>query len=230
MSLALSNAHARAAVLSAVWSPVDQQLVAVLMAATDKTVLKALKAELEKHNKHSCVTLSGDVKAELAGAQRGYVQLSASLDKVNAQGHVMALLHWRAHDPRVVAATAKPAVRGGDEIPPVESDYFYVVARQGQCLPTLFLERLQLALAWALQPEWAERLLELGREAELVDCLPAMTPRSPRTAPAPTHQVMDSPPRPDSVAGFLGALRVVQDEDRWGAIIGQALASGTLRL
>ena len=55
MSLSLSNAHARATVLSAVWSPADQQLVAVLMAATDKTVLKALKAELEKHNKHSQV-------------------------------------------------------------------------------------------------------------------------------------------------------------------------------
>ena len=105
MSIAISNGHARATVLSAVWSPVDQQLVAVLMAATDKTVLTALKAELEKNNRNSCVSLTGDVKAELAGARRGYIQLTASLEKANAQGHVMALLHWRAHDPRTVVAS-----------------------------------------------------------------------------------------------------------------------------
>src|SRR4029079_15913083 len=99
MSISLSNGHARATVLTAVWSPADRQLVAVLMAATDKTVLKALKAELEKNNKNSSVALTGDVKADLTGARRGYIQISTSLEQVNAQGHVMALLHWRAHDP-----------------------------------------------------------------------------------------------------------------------------------
>ena len=228
MSLSLSNAHARAAVLSAVWSPADQQLVAVLMAATDKAVLKALKAELEKNNKHSLVTLSGDAKAELAGAQRGYVQLSTSLERVNAQGHVMALLHWRGHDPRVVTTGSKPASPDDNQAQP--DHYFYVVARQGECLPTLFLERLQLALAWALQPEWAEPLLELGREAGLVDCLPVVTTSDSRTAlAAQAGQIRESAP-PGLAPGFQAALRVVQDEDHWGAVIGQALASGTLRL
>ena len=64
MSLAISNAHARATVLSAVWSPADQQLVAVLMAATDKAALVALKAELEKNNKNSYIALSGGARAE----------------------------------------------------------------------------------------------------------------------------------------------------------------------
>lgn len=195
MSLSLSNSHVRATVLSAVWSPADQQLVAVLMAATDKAVLKALKAELEKHNKRSLVVLAGEAKAELAGAQRGYVQLSASLDKLNAQGHVMALLHWRAHDPRAVAATSKPARQDQDAEAPVAGDFFYVVGRQGQCLPTLFLERLQLALAWALRPGWAEKLLELGREAELVDYLPVAASSELRTAlPASLKELDSSPP------------------------------------
>ncbi len=229
MSLSLSNTHARATVLSAVWSPLDQQLVAVLMAATDKTILKALKAELEKNNKNSLVNLAGEAKAELAGAKRGYVHASASLDKVNAQGHVMALLHWRAHDPRAVTASGKPVERDA-EIPPVENDYFYVVARQGQCLPTLFLERLQLALAWALRPEWADRLLELGREAELVDSLPLMAASELRTALPGARKEIHENAVPDSVTGFMAALRVIQDEERWGAVIGSALKAGTIRL
>jgi hypothetical protein len=220
MSLTLSNGHARATVLSAVWSPPDQQLVAVLMAATDKTVLKALKAELEKNNRNSFVALAGDAQAELAGAKRGYVQLSASLEKVNAQGHVMALLHWRAHDPRAVL----PASKAGENST-VENDFFYVVARRGHDLPALFAERLQLALAWALEPSWAEPLLELGREAGLVDCLPVGAASELR----PLLMSASDAPRKDGLA-FQSALRVTRDEDRWGAVISTALATGTIRL
>jgi hypothetical protein len=228
MSISLSNGHARATVLSAVWSPADQQLVAVLMAATDKTVLTALKAELEKNNRNSGVSLTGDVKAELAGARRGYIQLSTSLERANAQGHVMALLHWRAHDPRTVVAS-KPIGRD-PENSTVENDYFYVVSRQGECLPTLFLERLQLGLDWALRPEWAEPLLELGREAELVECLPvgvAIEQKGPlvsRQEPGRPN-VLPAPAR-----GFQAALRVIRDQEKWGDVIGSALAAGTIQL
>jgi hypothetical protein len=229
MSISLSNGHARATVLSAVWSPVDQQLVAVLMAATDKTVLKALKAELEKNNKNSCVALTGDAKAELTGAKRGYIQLSASLEKVNAQGHVMALLHWRAHDPRAIAAPRKPAGKD-DELPALETDYFYVVSRRGECLSSLFMERLQLALAWALRPEWADPLLELGRQVELVECLPAcpvIESEGPKVSRSgETGLVVDHL----CYRGFLGALRVIRDEARWGELIGSALAAGSISL
>lgn len=227
MSITLSNGHARATVLSAVWSPADQQLVAVLMAASDKTVLKALKAELEKHNKHAFVTLGGDVKAELAGAQRGYVHQSASLEKVNAQGHLMALLHWRAHDPR--AAAGVPKGSGGNPPPGLEEP-FYVVARQGQTLPGLFLERLQLALAWALRPEWAEVLLEVGREAGLVDCLPVGVSDELRGLLG--HAVAERAPATPCrrAAAFQAALRVIRDEDRWGEVISDALARGHIHL
>lgn len=221
MSLSLSNGHARATVLSAVWSPADQQLVAVLMAATDKSVLKALKAELEKNNKNSFVALAGEAQAELAGAKRGYVNLSASLEKVNAQGHVMALLHWRAHDPRSAAGNRL------DGPPAREHEFFYVVARHGQCLPSLFLDRLQLALAWALRPEWAARLLELGREAELVDCLPVGTASALRAAQA--GQLKETG-NPGPLPGFQAALRVIRDENGWGDVIGAALAAGTITL
>ena len=228
MSIALSNGHARATVLSAVWSPVDQQLVAVLMAATDKTVLKALKAELEKNNKNACVSLTGDVQAEMAGAHRGYIQLSASLEKANAQGHVMALLHWRALDPRTVVI-AKPSTRDAEN-PAVANDYFYVVSRQGECLPTLFVERLQLGLDWALRPEWAETLLELGREAELVACLPV---GSAIESEGPYKRLQEpgaSSTSRMSIGGFQAALRVTRDQDRWGAVIGSALTTRVIQL
>jgi hypothetical protein len=228
MSIAISNGHARATVLSAIWSPADQQLVAVLMAATDKTVLTALKAELEKNNRNSCVSLTGDVKAELAGARRGYIQLSTSLEKANAQGHVMALLHWRAHDPRTVMAS-KPTGRDAENST-VESDYFYVVSRQADCLPTLFVERLQLGLSWALKPEWAETLLQLGREADLVDCLPVRAAIEQK-GPLASRQVADRPSvLPVGAGGFQAALRVIKDEDRWGDLIGSALAAGAIQL
>ena len=234
MSIAISNGHARATVLSAVWSPADQQLVAVLMAATDKTVLKALKAELEKNNKNACVSLTGDAKAELAGARRGYIQLSTSLEKANAQGHDMALLHWRAHDPRTVVTSNRQASRDAEtprgEISTVDNDYFYVVARKSECLQALFIERLQLALSWALRPEWAETLLELGREAELVDCLP-VGPNIEQKGPLVSRdELVRSSVPPTPTGGFQAALRVTKDQDRWGDVIGSALAAGTIRL
>jgi hypothetical protein len=209
MTISLSNAHARASVLSAVWSPQDSQLVAVVLAATDKAVLTALKAELEKNNKNALVALAGDVKAELAGAKRGHVHVSATLEKVNAQGHVTALLHWRAHDPRI-AGNVK-AAKADSEFPPAEN-YFYVVARHGDCLPTLFLERLQLALAWPLKPEWAELLLTMGQDAELVEYLPIGLPQELEPICPQAHGFT-----------FQAALRVVKCDDRWGTVISQAL-------
>ena len=207
MSLSISNAHARATVLSAVWSPVDQQLVAVLMAATDKAALIALKAELEKNNKNSYIALAGDAKAELTGARRGYVHLSVSLDKANAQGHLAALLHWKAHDPRAIVPKAiQRKVEDGEAAP--NGEYFYVVARPGEDVSRLFIERLQLALPWPLQLAWANTLLDLGREAELVDNLPVATSRDLAT----TH-------------GFKAALRVLKSENAWGETLSAALAS-----
>jgi hypothetical protein len=197
-------------------------------------VLKALKAELEKNNKNACVSLTGDAKAELAGARRGYIQLSASLEKANAQGHVMALLHWRAHDPRTVLTSNRQASRDAEtpsgEISKVERDYFYVVARQGECLPALFIERLQLALAWALRPQWAEPLLELGREAELVDCLPVGSAIEQK-GPLVSRQEPGRPNvLPEPARGFQAALRVTKDQNCWGDVIGSALAAGIIQL
>ncbi len=211
MSLSLSNAHARATVLSAVWSPMDHQLVAVLMAATDRTTIVALKAELEKNNKNSFVALAGEARAELTGARRRYVHLSVSLDKANAQGHLAALLHWKAHDPRAIVA--KPNQRKVEDNDATSSEYFYVVARHGDDLPKLFIERLQLALPWPLQSTWAKPLLDLGREAELVENLPVVTSRD--TA---------------SGHGFKAALRVLKSENAWGGVITTALNSGAIAL
>lgn len=205
MCLSLSNGHARATVLSAVWSPADEQLVAVLMAATDKTVLTALKAELEKNNKNAGVALAGEAKADLRGAQLGYLHLSATLDKVNAQGHLTSLLHWRAHDPR--SASARSAKGNSDER---ADDYFYVVAGPCADLPTVFLERLQLALAWPLQPAWAEELLHLGRENGLVENLPVVC--SGALPPAAHSQT------------FRSAVRVLKADEAWGQVISTALA------
>ncbi len=210
MALSLSNAHARATVLSAVWSPMDHQLVAVLMAATDKAALVALKAELEKNNRNSYVALAGEARAELTGARRGYVHLSVSLDKANAQGHLAALLHWKAHDPRAILSKPQQG-KADDGDAPAANEYFFVVARQGDDLPRLFLERLQLALPWPLESAWAKPLLDLGRDAELVENLPVATSRDL----AAGH-------------GFKAALRVLKADEAWGNVITAALNSRTI--
>jgi hypothetical protein len=94
----------------------------------------------------------------------------------------------------------------------------------------LFIERLQLALSWALRPEWAEPLLTLGKEAELVDCLP-VCPAMTQNSPALSRQVREGAAKPLVLpGGFLSGLRVIQDEDRWGDTIGCALAAGTIKL
>lgn len=192
MAIKLYNDHARAVVLGAVWSPPDSQLVAVQMAASSAELIKALKAELEKNNRNAHVWLEGEgVKECLSGARRGYVSLNASLEKVNAQGHTTVLLHWRAGDPR--------AIGKGDEP-------FYVVATADEPLCAKFVQRLQLASALPLKPEWAEPLITLGREAGLVESLPV------------------------AGQGFQSALRVVKDDARWGDLIGEALQTGVIAL
>jgi hypothetical protein len=151
---------------------------------------------LEKNNRNAHVWLEGDsVKECLSGARKGYVSLSASLEKVNAQGHAAVLLHWRAGDPR--------AIGKGDEP-------FYVVAmlahKHGEPLCAKFIQRLQLASALPLKPEWAETLITMGREAGLVESLPV------------------------AGQGFQSALRVIKDDTRWGDLIGEALQTGMIAL
>ena len=207
MSLSLSNGHARATVLSAVWSEPDAQLVAAQLAAGDQQSLLALKAELEKNNKNSQVTLRGDAKADLAGARKGYLRLAATLDRANAHGHTLVLRHWRAGDPRLIPQPKEGHV------------FFYVVVSHGEDLLLRFVERLQLAIPWPLRTEWREPLLAAGLEASLVQhlCLAQAMELDPQHGPA--HGV-----------AFTAGLRVVADAPAWGQVITDGLQNGMLTM
>jgi sarcosine oxidase gamma subunit len=211
MALVIRNAHARATVLSAVWSEKDHQLVACTMTG-DKQSLTAIKAEMEKHNSRSGVELVGDeVRVELSGAQKGFVKMMATLEHVNAVGYAMTMMHHRAHDPRLI-----PPEREKDgEIP---APYFYVVAHSGQCLMALLAERLQLALPCAVDSAWAETLIDIGKNIGLVDLLPVQHSKELGAWVESNH-----------FTTFQSAARVTRDETRWVELICSALKEGTLR-
>ena len=215
MTLSIASASARATVLDAMWCETDQQLVAVVLAATDKQVLRSLVAELEKNNRQSQVRLysSQDEKQDLdiwlRGARKGYIRVASGLERFNVQhSHVLALLHHRAHDPRLI-----DPMKVDDITEPV---FFYVVSPSGGSLHDLFLERLQLAIPWPLLPRWAGTLVKIGFSQRLIENL--------------VYQQSDEL---DDVPGthvFESGLRVIADPEHWGDAISYALSKGRLSL
>ncbi len=152
----ISNESAMIFASGAVWSPEDSQLVAALAVSSSRELLQAIKATLANNSNKSYLTMrSAAGGAYLKGAKRGFTHASSSLNKVNAQGMAIALLHPLAGNPQEDAA-----------------DHFYVVAAAGESLPDKFGERLALAVPWPTHPEWSAHLLAAGQEADLVQPLP----------------------------------------------------------
>ena len=186
----ISNDHAMVFSSSAIWDPEDQQLVAAHVVTTSPDLLKAIKASLANNGSKNYITIkTPDDSVFLKGARRGFTVVSSSLSQANADGTVSAMLHPLAGDPQTNAA-----------------DHFYLVTTPNENLHQKFAERLDLAIPWPIQPEWAERLLEAGQEEGLVEVL--------------------------SSAGsdFHVGLRVSKNESLWQKLISNQLKQGCIRI
>ena len=175
---------------SAIWSVDDQQLVAAQVVSTSQDLLKAIKASLANNNTKSYITIkTPDDSAYLKGARKGYVAVGNNLAQANAEGVVTALLHPLCGDPQANTA-----------------DYFYIVVTPRESLTEKFTERLDLAIPWSIQPEWAEYLLETGEKAGLV--------------------------QPLTVSGtdFTAGLRVVKNETKWQQVIAAGLKQNRISI
>ncbi len=186
----ITNNSAMLFASSAIWSPDEQQLVATQVVTTSPDLLKAIKATLANNNTKSYLTLkTPDDSAYLKGARRGFLTIGNNLTQVNAEGNVTALLHPLSGDPQANSA-----------------EYFYIVVTPQESLTEKFTERLGLAIPWPIQEEWAEYLLNEGKNAGLVQALPK------------------------SGGDFSAGLRVLKNESKWQQVIASGLKQGQIQI
>ena len=186
----IANESAMLFASSAIWSPDDQQLVATQVVTTSQDLLKAIKASLASNNGKNFITVKTPKdSAFLKSARRGFTTVSNNLTQANAEGTVTALIHPLSGDPQTNT-----------------TEYFYIVVAPGESLTGKFTERLDLAIPWPIQPEWAEYLLEAGKRLGLVEELPTAG--------------MD----------FAAGLRVLKNETHWQQVISNGLKSGRISI
>jgi hypothetical protein len=153
-------------------------------------LLKAIKATLANNNAKSFLTVkTPDDSAYLKSARKGYISANNNLTQANAEGTVTALLHPLSGDPQANSA-----------------EHFFLVVTPGEDLNQRFAERLDLAIPWPIQPEWADYLLEAGQESDLVQVLPS------------------------SGTDFTAGLRIKKNESLWQQVISDGLKNGRIQI
>jgi hypothetical protein len=186
----IANDSAMLFASSAIWDNDEQQLVAAQVVTTSQDLLKAIKATLAVNSGKNFITVkTPEDSAYLRGAHRGYVTVGSSLTAANAEGTVTALLHPLSGDPQSNV-----------------TDHFFIVFASNERMSQKFAERLDLAIPWPIQPEWAEYLLKAGQEAGLVQALPA------------------------SGKDFAAGLRVVNNESKWHELIADGLKTSRISI
>ena len=186
----IANDSAMVFASSAIWSPQDQQLVAAQVVTTSQDLLKSIKATLANSNSKSYLTIkTPNDDAYLKGARKGFIATGNNLASANAEGTVTALLHPWSGDPQTQTG-----------------DVFYLVVASHESLEQKFIERLDLAIPWPLQPEWAGYLLEAGKREHLVEVLPM------------------------SGEDFSVGLRIVKNESLWHKVISTGLRQGLISI
>jgi hypothetical protein len=186
----ITNDSAMLFASSAIWDTDEQQLVAAQVVTTSQELLKAIKATLANNGSKNYLTVkTPEDSAYLRGARRGYVSVNNSLASANADGTVTALLHPLSGDPQANSA-----------------GHFYLVVAPGENISQKFVERLDLAIPWPIQPEWAEYLLEAGQIADLVFLLPG------------------------SGKDFAAGFRILKNETKWQQVIADGLKEGRISI
>ncbi len=194
----LANDHALAFGSSAIWDTDPEtgipQLVAGQFYAPSQQVLKALYGNLVTNSRKFLTLYDTEHRSHtLAGARRGYTRLGGNLTAAHAHGHLMVLEHPLASNPAEQTEA-----------------WFYVLGLLGEDVVKKFAERLDLAIPWPVQPDWAETLLNLGQEANLV--------------------VWCEQTGPDTGKEYACGLHVSKDTDAWQAVISTGLQTGALVL
>ncbi len=145
--LRLANEHVSVVCSSLVWDTINHQLVAATLVSPEQQSLRAITATLATNSKKSLSITVDGTSQTIQNARRGFTCVSGNLATVGAEGHVLSLLHPLAGNPQEQAG-----------------EYFYVVAAKDETLAAKFAERLNLAIPFPVQPEWAAYLLEAGGE------------------------------------------------------------------
>ena len=186
----ITNDSAMLFASSAIWDTDEQQLVAAQVVTTSQELLKAIKATLANNGGKNYLTVkTSEDSAYLRSARRGYISVNNSLASANADGTVIALLHPLSGDPQANSA-----------------EHFYLVVAPGESISQKFIERLDLAIPWPIQPEWAEYLLEAGQMADLVFLLPG------------------------SGKDFAAGFRILKNETKWQQVIADGLKDGRISI
>jgi len=145
--LRLANDHVSVVCSSLVWDGSSHQLVAATLVSPEQQSLRAITATLATNSKKS-LSISVNGKSHyIQNTRRGFTSVSGNLVAVGAEGNVLSLLHPLAGNPQ--------------EQP---GEYFYVVAAKDENLAAKFAERLNLAIPFPVQPEWAAYLLDAAGE------------------------------------------------------------------
>ena len=186
----ISNDSAMLFASSAIWDSDNQQLVATQVVTNSQELLKAIKATLATNSNKSYITVkTPDDDAYLKSAKRGFITISNNLMQAHAEGIVTDLLHPLTGDPQTNAA-----------------DYFYLVVAPHDDVRQKFIERLDLAIPWPLQPDWANYLLDAGQQEGLVEVM---------------QQCGND---------FAAGLRVSKNENVWQQVISTGLKQGHIAI
>lgn len=192
----LQNGEVQVDVFSAVWDSYNDQLVACGIAAPHKQQIKSILATLSV-NSNRTLTLrtphpqGGYYRSVyLKNTKKGFFHMSKSMTQTNAEGWVECIEHPANGDPRLLP----------------DWDWFYVVTTEGQAFTKKFVDRLNLAIAWPVLPQWSEYLLEAGRYTKLVKALDIAGP------------------------GYEKGIMVYKDQSSWESLISAGMVGGSLSL
>ena len=112
---------------------------------------------------------------------------------------------FRVHEKLLIEQTY-PFNNSSPEKHTCSFEHLYIVIAPGESLKDKFSERLDLAIPWPIQPEWAEYLLEAGQEKDLVQVLPS------------------------SGTDFTAGLRIKKNESLWQQVISDGLKRGCIQI
>lgn len=195
----VSNEHVAVYATDAVWDPNEYQLVAAVLVGEssgransmggvterkDQGIGAIMATLADNGSKRSSLSISapGRPSVYLNPTKRGYTKIGADMRKSGARAAVTVAEHPLCKDP-------SQETKG----------HFYVLTIPGEDLVEKFARRLDLAVPWAIKPDWAPYLLEEGKKRLLVTELPKLG------------------------SSYSAALRVEKNPEGWQALIADGL-------